>query len=165
MTEQFLRIGGTDGQSARPLKTDSSGVLETKVTGSNIEEVRLFDNLAITDSIQHPSSRFHQIELLNNKKEFDFIAYAQPAFDVDISIGLQIFGSASRVWNGTKWENISESGEGRIIIPAGSSARYLINSKWPFINDMLPGNYRFIARNLSGKTATTGRLYLVAIGG
>src|SRR5699024_10866263 len=128
--------------------------IDTRLTGSIVEEVRIVNALALTDT----SSSYHTINIGKYKK---IRLYARSTVDSQIMLNIRPFPNTFNVtdfWDGEKWV-----GNDEIIIPARTQTFYL-NSALPWLNDFIGTGVNFRVRVQALDTPTQGNLSVYLLG-
>lgn len=125
MTDKMMRIAGRNPSGhPRPMQVDEDNNLKVIQAGRNIEVVKFFDELAITDTAVHSSL---MIDVTKYKK-ITWVAYT--TLDQAVRIFPQ-FGEGLNpfVIRNNAWEPINDSIP--LLEPTGHDARRIINPAIP----------------------------------
>src|SRR5690625_564951 len=118
MTEQFLRIGGTDGETARGLRTDESGRV---IIGSEKVEEYFVETIELRDK------GIKRLNSLNLSKYKSITCFVDNSTDADIRI---------RPRSSKKFIAYYESGEYKLINGNGIIIPAILQDV--IVNDVLP---------------------------
>ena len=126
---------------------------EVVPVSKNVEEVFFFNSLTITTTTAQFSPT------LDLSKYRSFIILASSNLNQPVGLGIQPDEAYAQYWNGSAWVNASTTD---IILPVGASGKYILNTKWLFLNNNGLKNVRMIA--LCSTAPTNGSLTVKVLG-
>ncbi|WP_062513929.1 hypothetical protein [Halobacillus sp. KGW1] len=138
MADQFMRMGGRDPQgNARPVNVDENGNVLTQLTGSNVKEILIFNNVTvepgqtITQSSQNRTdiSQFSKLTVLGTTDSSHSFEVS-----VDPKENSGAYYGSIEVFSGSSNKFLTESFELGVTI-----LQFRVKN-----NDTVPHNYRIM---------------------